>query len=409
MHEAPVDDIDDLLSDEAINHPERYYARLRQLAPVRWNARWNGWIATSYEAVIGGFRDAERLSSDRFAGPFGAELRSATTGSEQLMGFLSKFFVWKDAPYHTRARALVSRIFAPRSLDALRPRVKALVRDLAEPLDRHEPVNFLAGFAFTLPVVVISEFLGVDAGRQEEVRKWSEDLGAVIFVGGDQATKYRRAEEAMNNLADLFRPLVRERMASPRDDVLSAMAKPDENGDRLSEEEIIANAALMIFAGHETTMNLLCNGMAAFSRFPDQWTLLRQQPELALKATEEMLRFDGPIRGLGRWAKVPFHFFGQDIQQGDRVFLIQHAANRDPAMFSDPDRFDINRWPNRHLGFGMGIHTCLGAPLARMEVQEALLHLTQQFSGVQITTPELRYNRTMVSRSLVELEARFLP
>ena len=402
-------DINDLLSDEAINDPQRYFARLRSIHPVLWNPRWNGWIVTSHEAVLAGFRDSARLSSDRFSGPFGAELRSNANGStEQLLGFLSKFFVWKDPPYHTRARALVNRVFAPKTLDVLRPRVHDLVQTLSEQLRDGEAVDFLAGFAFSLPVVVISEFLGIGPESREDVKAWSEDLGAVIFVsGGDEAEKYRRGQEAMGHLADLFRPIVRARIATPQDDVLSAMAQPDEHGDRLSEDEIIANAALMVFAGHETTMNLLCNGMVAFSRFPQQWELLRNHPELAPKATEEMLRYDGPIRGLGRWAKESFDFFGASIRQGDRVFLIQHAANRDPAAFVDPDRFDITRWPNRHAAFGQGIHTCLGAPLARMEVQEALVQLSRKFSSIEIVTPDLRYNRTMVSRSLKALQLRF--
>ena len=402
-------DINDLLGDEAIDHPESYYRRLREINPVLWNPRWNGWIVTSHEAVLAGFRDATRLSSDRFSGPFGAELRSAKTDSEQLMGFLSKFFVWKDPPYHTRARALVNRIFAPKTLDVMRPTIRQLVHDLAQPLREGQPVNFLSGFAFTLPVVVISEFLGIGPQYREDVRKWSEDLAGVIFVGGDQETKYRRAEDAMRNLADLFRPLVRSRMQDPLDDVLSALAKPDDNGDRLSEEEIIANAALMIFAGHETTMNLLANGMVAFNKFPEQWKLLRDNPDLAPKATEELLRYDGPVRGLGRWAKESFEFHGQQLTEGDRVFLIQHAANRDPAAFTDPDRLDITRWPNRHAAFGQGIHTCLGAPLARLEVQEALTHLASLFSSIEVVTPQLRYHRTMVSRSLKALELRFHP
>lgn len=399
-------DVTDLLSDEAINHPERYYAKLRGLDPVLWNPRWNGWIVTGYDAVAAGFRDSERLSSDRFSGPFGAGMRDAGTSSAQLVGFLSKFFVWKDPPYHTRARALVNQAFVPSSIERMRPRIETLIRDLAEPLRGGQPVDFLSRFAFTLPVTVISEFLGVGDEARDDVRAWSEDLGAVIFVKGNDVDRIQRGEAAMTNLANLMRPIVQARIAEPRGDVLSALAQTNENGERLTEEEIIANAALMVFAGHETTMNLLANGVVAFHHFPDQWQLLRNDLELARTATEELLRFDGPIRGMGRWAKTSFEFFGQNIKQGDRVFLIQHAANRDPAQFKDPDRLDIARWPNRHLAFGQGIHTCLGAPLARMEVMEALRYLASQFSSIEVVTPVLQYNPTMVSRSLKQLEVR---
>jgi cytochrome P450 len=400
-------DLDDLLGDEAINYPEKYYARLRKLDPVIWNSRWNGWVVTSHEAVLAGFRDAARLSSDRFLGPFGSELRNAGTNSEQLMGFLSKFFVWKDAPYHTRARALVNRAFVPSSLEIMRLQIQDLVRMLAEPMRDGEPVDFFSKFAFTLPTVVICNFLGVPHEFREDLHAWSEDLGAVIFVKGHDDNKLVRAEAAMKSLADMLRPIVQERMLSPKDDVLSALAQPGENGERLSEEEIIANAALMVFAGHETTMNLLANSVVAFNNFPDQWQLLATNPELAPKATEELLRFDGPVRGLGRWAKESIEFFGKTVKEGDRVFLVQHAANRDPAVFKEPDRLDITRWPNRHAAFGQGIHTCLGAPLARMEMQEALTYLSSEFKSIEVVTPTLAYNRTMVSRSLKELQVKF--
>lgn len=404
---APDIDLDDLLGEEAINHPERYYARLRQINPVLWNKRWKGWIVTGHEAVLAGYRDPARLSSDRFSGPFGAELRNAESSSQQLLGFLSKFFVWKDPPYHTRARALVNRAFVPKSLEVMRPSIQKLVRELAEPLRGGEPVDFLSRFAFNLPVIVISDFLGVAPEARNDLHAWSEDLGAVIFVRGHDDEKLKRGEAAMTKLADLLRPIVQSRIASPREDVLSAFAQPNENGERLSEDEIIANAALMVFAGHETTMNLLANGIVAFHNFPDQWQLLRKDPALAPKATEELLRFDGPIRGLGRWAKESFDFAGQRITEGDRVLLVQHAANRDPAVFNQPDRLDITRWPNRHAAFGQGIHTCMGAPLARMEVQEALTYLAGEFASIEVTTPKLEYNATIVSRSLKQLEVRF--
>ena len=400
-------DLDDLLGDEAINHPERYYAKLRSINPVLWNERWNGWIVTGYDAVTAGYRDADRLSSDRFLGPFGSELRSAETSSQQLIGFLSKFFVWKDPPYHTRARALVNRVFVPKSIESNRPRIQRLVRELAEPLRGGHPVDFLSRFAFNLPVIVISEFLGLGPESRDDVHAWSEDLGAVIFVKGHNEEKLKRGEAAMKNLVDLMRPIVQSRISSPKDDVLSALAQTDANGERLSEDEIIANAALMVFAGHETTMNLLANGIVAFHQFPEQWKMLQENPELARTATEEILRFDGPIRGLGRWAKESFEFFGQEIAQGDRVLLIQHAANRDPAAFKDPDSLDITRWPNRHAAFGQGIHTCLGAPLARMEVQEALTYLASEFGSIEVATPKLEYVPTIVARSLQHLEVRF--
>jgi cytochrome P450 len=405
--ERPGNELDDLLSEEATNDPFTYYRKLRDIHPVYWNARWNGWIVTGYDAVIAGYRDSARLSSDRFSGPFGAELRRSASTFEQLIGFLSRFFVWKDPPYHTRMRKFVNTAFTPRSVDVFRPRVQSLVRELADPLRGRDDVDFFSEFAFTLPVIVIAEFLGVPAEARFDVRRWSDDLAAVIFMGGDAETRLQRGEEAMRRIVDFLRPIVRERQRSPREDLLSRLVQAEDDGEHLSEDEVIANAVLMVFAGHETTMNLLANGVVAFHSFPGEWQRLAADPGLARTATEEILRFDGPIKALGRWAKEPFDFFGREIRQGDRLLLSQHAGNRDPAAYQDPDTLDIARSPNRHAAFGQGIHTCLGGPLARLEVQEALSYLASQFASIEVLDSELRYNPTIVSRSLKRLHVRF--
>jgi cytochrome P450 len=413
MSDAATDagtvDIDDLLCDEAIDRPASYYALVREASPVYWNSRWNGWIVTGYPEVVAGYRDHKRLSSDRFAGPFGEELRrsaESASGSDSLMVFLSKFFVWKDQPYHTRVRELVNKAFTPKSVEALRPRIQDLVKYLVDSIPDTDSVDFLSQFSFQVPVIVIAEYLGVPPESRDDVRAWSEDLGAVIFVRGDDETRMAKGEQAMTNLVEFLRPIVRERRKHPQDDLLSGMAQAEARGEFLSEDEVVANAVLMMFAGHETTMNLIANGMVAFHDFPDQWQRLYENPDLARTATEEMLRFDGPIRAMARWAKEPFEFGGQQIKERDRVLLVQHAANRDARGFDDPDTFDIGRWPNKHAAFGQGIHTCLGAPLARLETEESFKYLSQCFSGFDILEPELRYNRTMVSRSLTQLHLR---
>jgi cytochrome P450 len=164
----------------------------------------------------------------------------------------------------------------------------------------------------------------------------------------------------------------------------------------------------MVFAGHETTMNLLANGIVAFDKFLGQWDRLVGDERMARTATEEVLRYDGPIRALARWAKVPFEIQGRQIRANDRVLLVQHGANHDPKYFDRPDEFDVARWPNKHLAFGQGIHTCLGAPLARLEAQEAYAYLAREFSSIEVLTKKLTYSRTVVSRSLEGLDVRFI-
>ncbi len=401
-------DLDNLLSDEAINNPFEFYTKLRNENPVYWNERWNGWIVTGYEPVIAGYRDAERLSSDRFSGPFGKEILASKSDYEQLIHFLSRFFVWKDAPFHRQMRLLVNQAFTPRSVEALRPRVRELVRDLAGSLRGRDSVDFMSEFAFTLPVIVIAEFLGIPPEARFDVRDWSNDLAGVVFTAGNAEDRLKIGEQAMVKLVDFFRPIVRDRMKNPKDDLLTRLCQIEDNGLKLNEEEVIANAVLMVFAGHETTMNLLASGMVAFDRFPDQWDRLRADPSMVKSATEEILRFDGPIKGLGRWAKEPFEFFGCDIAQGDRMLLMQHAANRDPAAFENADTFDIGRFPNRHAAFGQGIHTCLGAPLARLELHEALEYFATHFDRVEVLNNELKYAKTIVARTITGLNLRFV-
>ena len=400
-------DLDDLLSDEAVNRPFSYYAKLRQINPVYWNSRWKGWIVTGYDEVVAGYRDAQRLSSDRFSGPFGSELRGEAEARPQLMSFLSKFFVWKDPPYHTHMRKLVNKAFSPKSVALLRPRINGLVRELTDALRGRNEVDFLTDFAFHLPVVVIAEYLGIPPEARFEVRKWSDDLGAIVFVRGNDTDRLRRGEIAMNNLVEFLRPIVRDRQRDPKDDLITNMVHVEERGERLTENQVIANAVLMVFAGHETTMNLLANAVVAFSEFPEQWQRIRGNPQLVRTATEEILRYDGPIRGLGRWAKESFQLGEQVIAANDRVLLVQQAANHDPSAFDNPDEVDVARWPNKHAAFGQGIHTCLGAPLAQAETQEALAYLTQEFSEIRVLTQRLEYNPTLVSRSLKHLQVKF--
>ncbi|MET7992124.1 cytochrome P450 [Amycolatopsis sp. NPDC005232] len=362
---------------------------------------------TGYADVVAGFRDHRRLSSDRFRGPFARDIGQSTTRYEELVEFMRKWMFSTDRPTHTRLRSLVNTAFTPRSVEQLRPRIRELVRSLGEPLRGGHVVDFMTEFAFTLPIVVISEYLGLPPESRHEVRRLSEDLGALIFVQGNTADRFANGERAMNGLVELIRPVVRARAREPRDDLISGMVHSDVDGESFTEEEVISNAALMVFAGHETTMNLLANGILAFDRSPEQWRLLQADPALARTATEEVLRLAGPIKALARWVREPFELGGRQLKKGDRVLLVQHAANHDPAAFADPERFDIRRWPNKHVAFGSGIHTCLGAPLSRLEAQEAFTYLAAEFRSIEVVSSDPRYVPTVVSHGLRELSVRF--
>lgn len=400
-------DLDDLLSDEAVNRPEVFYRTLREQDPVHFNPRWNGWIVTRYDDVAAGYRDHKHLSSNRFAGPWADQ---ANSPEEKLFALFSRFSAWMDPPEHTRVRSLVNKAFTPRSVEIVRPRVQAIVDELLGELPTEEPVDFLNAFAFHLPVLVISEYLGVPSGERGDVKKWSEALGAVIFVKGDDTERRAKAEEAVEGLAGLLGPIVQARRKTPTDDLISGMVHAeDADGGAFTDDEIIANAILMLFAGHDTTQNLLANMVVAFHEHPGQWHKLRENPGLVREATEEALRYDGPITALGRWAIQSLDIGDQTIPEGDRVLLVQWAGNRDPDVFANPDRFDIERNSTRHLAFGLGVHTCVGAPLARLEIHEALAHLVERFDGIEVLNDRLERNPTIVSRSLKDLTVSFSP
>ena len=402
-------ELDDLYGELATNDPATFYRRLRETDPIYFNKRWGGWILTRYEDVAAAYRDHVRLSSNRMAGPWGSKEERPKGGGEvsPIFHYIGGFFAWMDQPEHTRFRTMLQATFTPASVEKMRPRIVDLVGELVRELPRDEPFDFIGQFAFHLPVIVISEYLGTPPEDRYLVKEWSDDLSHTIFAGQSGLTAAERAElgeKAVRSFAAYFQDIIDARRVNPRDDLVSRLATVEVDGDHLTDDEIISQCILMIFAGHETTANLLANGMVAFGDHPEQWQHLRSSLDLCRPAVEEMLRYDGPIGAQGRWATTSFEMAGRQIQENDRLMLVQWAANRDPEKFERPDDFDITRQRIRHLGFGHGIHTCLGSPLARIEVQESLRHLATHFRAVDIATDPLRYKPTLTSRALEGLE-----
>lgn len=394
---------DDLLAPEVVQDPYAYFARLREVDPVHWNERWGGWLVTRYDDVVRAFRDPERLSSDRMA-HFVRELspqdRERLT---VLIRYFSRWLVFTDPPYHTRVRMLVNKAFTPTSVERLRPRVREIVHGLLDHVEPKGRMAFIREFAFHLPVIVISEYMGVPPEDREQVKEWSDETSRIFFIRADDPERRERSQAGLVKLLEYFEPLIHARRKDPRDDLISALVQAEERGDLLSHDELLATCTVLLFAGHETTTNLLANGLLALLQHRDQWDLLRHNPALVRSAVEELLRYDGPVKATFRWAKVDVEMGGKTIRAGDRMLLVLASANRDPEKFTNPDDLDITRSPNPHVAFGHGIHICLGAPLARVEAQEAFGALAERLPNLRLSDQELRYHPTLVSRALEEL------
>jgi len=315
----------------------------------------------------------------------------------------------RDPPDHTRLRGLASKAFTPRVVEALRPRIQQIVDGLLERIEPQGEMDLIEEFAYPLPVIVICEMLGVPLADHERFKGWSLDLarGLDSVMLGPDSEVAQRSGKARHALAGYFRELIAERRASPRSDLLSALIAAEEAGDRLSENELLATCILLLVAGHETTVNLIGNGTMALLRHPDQLRRLREDPGLIASAVEELLRYDGPVQRTARTPTADVTVGGRTIGKGEMVMPFIGAADRDPAQFPHPDRLDITRADNRHIAFGLGIHFCLGAPLARVEGQIAIGTLVRTLPKLALATDTPEYRQSLTLRGLQALPLTF--
>jgi cytochrome P450 len=381
--------------------PFPVFQRLRDHDPAHWSPHLKAWVLTRYEDVKRVCLDTERMSSDRLR-PFFSTLPPAEASRmAELIRILTLWMVFRDPPVHTRLRRLASRVFHVRSIHALRPNVEALTAWLLERIGEKEEFDFIAEFAGPLPALVIMDMLGVPRDELPRLKRLSDEMALFIGSARGASDKYDRAEAATHEMADLFRSLIAARRAQPERDLLSELVHLEDEGDRLSEDELVAMCVLLLFAGHETTTHHITNGLAALLRFPAEMEKLRRNPSLALAAVEELLRYDGPIGAQVRIVQEPQTFHGRQFKSGDRVFLMMNAANRDERAYADPDRVDLDRSGPAHLTFGFGPHICLGFPLARLEGQVALPAVLARWRRIEAAAAKVEWMDSMVLRGMI--------
>jgi hypothetical protein len=381
--------------------PYRFLHRLREVAPVCWSPQFNEWILTRWadcQAVLREPRFSSNAvhSSMPLEGPMSL-LRDAT----------SAILLFIDPPDHTRLRGLVSQAFTPRRVEALRPRIAAIVDGLLTATEQAgggtaRRADLMTALAQPLPVLVICELLGVPAADRDRFGPWSSAASRLLDGELDEPTM-TAGIGAAGELFAYFLDLFEQRRNEPRDDLLSALVAAEAQGDRLEAQELLAITVLLFVAGHETTTNLIGNGTLALLRHPDQAALLRDRPDIARNAVEELLRFDPPVQITGRFATDDLEVGGVTVQKGEGVAVMLAGANRDPAQYPDPDRLDLTRADTHHLAFSQGIHYCLGAALARLEGEVALPVLLRRFPRLELVTTDPPYREHRVLRGLAEL------
>lgn len=397
-----------------VKDPYPLYRRLRRRCPIRRDPLVGVWVITSYDETLAMLRDS-RFQRDPF------NLDHLPPGIRQQLGLadnvktyestadlFSLQMLFLDPPKHTRLRGLLAKSFTPRVVQNLRPRIQELTDLLLDKVRGAGSMDVIRDLAYPLPTMVIAELLGFPAEDYERLKVWSDDFAALLgFNPTDE--QQSKAMQSLEQIQHYFETIVARLKVRPRDNLLSALLTVDSEGDRLSPAELFANCILLLAAGHETTTNLIGNGMLALLRNPDQLKLLRRDPSLIVNAVEELLRYDSPVQWTSRVAAQTIELGGKTISQGDFVLASLGAANRDPKYFPDPDRLDITRpvSANKHLAFGSGIHFCLGAALARMEGQIAIGSLVSSFPTLRLGRQRLRWHKGVVFRGLESLNVTF--
>ena len=379
--------------------PYAAYARLLEEAPVH-RSPLGAWIFSRYAdcqtvlrhpgVTTGGLMsESEREMLMRAQGLWEDWQRGT------VPEFLDTVILMQDPPDHTRMRAVMSKVFTPRAVEGLRPHIQQLVDELLADVD--DGMDAVADLAFPLPALVICEMLGVPIEDREELKEWSHAAARLLDPLVDPEV-FRQADAGLQHFTDYFTALIAERRAHPRDDLLSELIQADDEGHRLTDRELVANATFLFGAGHETTQNLIGNAINLLARHPDQRRRLHDEPALMKNAIEEFLRFEPPVQVTGRSITDSITVGDVRLDEGERCVLLLAAANRDPAKFEDPHRLDVARPDVRPLSFGGGIHHCLGAALARVEAQVTIGAVVQRFGRIELVTDEVEWRENFTLR-----------
>jgi hypothetical protein len=390
------------LDRQILANPYPSYRSIQENDPIHWNEPLGFWLVTRFD-------DCVRLLKDtRFSSMRAALLREqhqfTKTPPSPIENFFGRNLLFTDPPKHTPIRSAVQFAFLPRLVENLRPRIQEVTRQLLLPLKKKGALDIIADLAYPLPAIIVSELLGIPSSDRNQLKRWSDSIAAHLASHQRMEAIIEQANQDVLQLNEYFRGFIRKYEKTPEDNLLSHMIAAKKQGKLLTEEDLIANSALILIAGHETTTNLIGNGLLALFQFPDQMEFLRKNPDLISNAIEELLRFDSPVQWVRRTVKENLSWPNKQWKKGDRVLALTGAANRDPEAFDHPDQLNLNRKNIKHLSFGHGAHFCLGAFLARVEGQIAIQTLLDEFPNLSLAPQEFHWRLDVGFRGVNSLK-----
>jgi cytochrome P450 len=400
---APVKKV--VFSEEVLQDPYPTYARLLEEGPLHYvdvGSKWAVWSVFSHAECSSAAKDP-RLSAKRAQQMLLPLPISRQAEFSELARMLGLWLIFMDPPEHTRLRKLLNKGFSPAAIEGLRPQIEAIVDRMLQPLQHGSEVDLMREFANPMPVRIISEMLGVPQELHDTFVNWARAIA--VFRGSPNRTveQAQAAQDALFELTDFFRKTVAERRRNKGTDLISLLIDIEEEGEVLTEEELYAQCIALLFAGHETTRNLIGNGMYTLLQHPQETAELRAKPEIIRTAVEEILRYESPVQFTARVLKEDIEICGQRIPKKWSLLCMLGAANRDPKRFAEPNRLDLERLNNQHLAFSAGPHACIGGQLARLEGQVALLNLVQRFPKMKLTGPRPEWASTFGFRGIKSL------
>jgi cytochrome P450 len=392
-----------LLEPEILADPYPLYHKLRSEDPVHWDRFLHTWVVTRYPDVL---NVLHAFSADRTPTP--EQLTTmGLSGLNAIAKVMVKQMLFMDAPAHTRLRGLASVAFTPQRVRMLRGHIQEIADNLIDRVQAHGQMDVIADFAAPMPAIVTAEMLGVPTEDHSDLKKWSADFAEMLGNFQHNPDRIPRVLESTNNLTNYFRDAIAKMREHPREGLIQSFMTAEMDGDRLSEEEIIANCVVTMVGGQETTTNLIGNGLLSLMRNPEQLARLRDDPNLIPSAVEELLRYESPSQHTGRIAREDVEIRGRQIRKGQAVMAIMAAANRDPERFPQPDDLILDRPDNKHLAFGWSSHFCFGAPLARMEGQIAFETILRRLPNLKVVPEVLTWRTNSGLRGLTALPVTF--